>query len=157
MLTGLSVAMGRRTRVGRFEGLARLLNEVAEAADPHDPIVRRIREGEQLPGFGSNLYQHGDPRARAVVARLDELFSDDAEYQKLRKAIDIAREIKGLEPDFALMIFYVARRVGLDPRDSLFSLGRAVGWVAHSIEQYQLGGVIREPSMYKGPLPAIDP
>jgi citrate synthase len=32
-------------------------------------------------------------------------------------------------------------------------LGRAVGWIAHSIEQYEVGGVIREPAMYTGPLP----
>ena len=153
VLTGLSVSMGQRTLSGRFESLARLLSEVEAAADPADPVVRRIREGEDLPGFGSNLYARGDPRARAVLGRLDAMFAGDRGFQKLKRAIAVAHEVRGLDPDFALTHVYIARRLGLEGRNSLFVLGRAAGWVAHAIEQYQAGGVIREPSMYTGPLP----
>jgi citrate synthase len=153
VLTGLSVLLGRRTRAGRYQALARLIDEVVDAAEPQDPVIRRIREGEELPGFGSTLYANGDPRAKAMLQRFREVFDDDAGLQRLRRAIEVVREIKGLEPDFALTNVYLARRLGLDSRESLFPLGRAAGWIAHSIEQYQVGGVIREPSMYTGPLP----
>jgi len=153
VLTGLSVSMGRRTKIGRHEGLARLLNEVANSREPQDPIVRRMREGEEIPGFGSTLYRNGDPRARAVLQRLTEIFVDDTDFRKLQRAIAVVRDSKGLEPDFALTNVYLARRLGMDSKDSLFILGRAVGWIAHSIEQYEVGGVIREPAMYTGPLP----
>jgi citrate synthase len=154
VLTGLSVSMGRRTKIGRHEGLARLLNEVATAREPQDPVVRRMREGEDILGFGSTLYKNGDPRARAVLQRLGEILCDDADFRKLQRAIAVVHDAKGLEPDFALANVYLARRLGMDSKDSLFILGRAVGWIAHSIEQYEVGGVIREPAMYTGPLPA---
>jgi citrate synthase len=154
VLTGLSVSMGRRTKIGRHEGLARLLNEIATSREPQDPVVRRMREGEEILGFGSTLYKNGDPRARAVLQRLTEILCDDADFRKLQRAIAVVHEAKGLEPDFALTNVYLARRLGMDSKDSLFILGRAVGWIAHSIEQYEVGGVIREPAMYTGPLPA---
>ena len=154
VLTGLSVSMGRRTKIGRHEGLARLLNEVANSREPQDPVVRRMREGEEILGFGSDLYKNGDPRARAVLQRLTEIFVDDTDFRKLQRAIAVVRDSKGLEPDFALTNVYLARRLGMDGKDSLFILGRAVGWIAHSIEQYEVGGTIREPAMYTGPLPA---
>jgi len=154
VLTGLSVSMGRRTKIGRHEGLARLLNEVANSREPQDPVVRRMREGEEILGFGSDLYKDGDPRARAVLQRLAEILADDTDFRKLQRAIAVVRDSKGLEPDFALTNVYLARRLGMDSKDSLFILGRAVGWIAHSIEQYEVGGVIREPAMYTGPLPA---
>ena len=145
--------MGRRTKIGRHEGLARLLNEVANSREPQDPVVRRMREGEEILGFGSTLYKNGDPRARAVLQRLTEIFVDDTDFRKLQRAIAVVRDSTGLEPDFALTNVYLARRLGMDSKDSLFILGRAVGWIAHSIEQYEVGGVIREPAMYTGPLP----
>jgi citrate synthase len=154
VLTGLSVSTGRRTRVGRVERLARLMTEICDATDPQEPVIRRIREGEELPGFGSNLYRHGDPRARAFMPRLDAVFGDDVDFAKLRKAIAVAHDINGMEPDFLLANAYLARRLGLRAGDSLFVLGRAAGWIAHAIEQYQVGGVIREPSMYRGSLPS---
>jgi citrate synthase len=153
VLTGLSVSMGRRTKIGRHEGLARLLNEIADSREPQDPVVRRMREGEEILGFGSTLYKNGDPRARAVLQRLGEILADDADFRKLQRAIALVRDAKGLEPDFALTNVYLARRLGMDSKDSLFILGRAVGWIAHSIEQYEVGGVIREPALYTGPLP----
>jgi citrate synthase len=154
VLTGLSVSMGRRTKIGRHEGLARLLYEIATSREPQDPVVRRMREGEEILGFGSTLYKNGDPRARAVLQRLNEILADDADFRNLQRAIAVVHEAKGLEPDFALANVYLARRLGMDSKDSLFILGRAVGWIAHSIEQYEVGGVIREPAMYTGPLPA---
>jgi citrate synthase len=154
VLTGLSVSTGRRTRLGRLERLARLIAEICDGTDPQEPIIRRIREGEELPGFGSNLYRNGDPRARAFMARLDAVFGDEPSFVKLRKAIAIAHDIKGAEPDFILAHVYLARHLGLHGGDSLFTLGRAAGWIAHAIEQYQLGSVIREPSIYTGSLPS---
>jgi citrate synthase len=153
VLTGLSVSMGRRTKIGRHEGLARLLNEIADSREPQDPVVRRMREGEEILGFGSTLYKNGDPRARAVLQRLGEILAGDADFRKLQRAIALVRDAKGLEPDFALTNVYLARRLGMESKDSLFILGRAVGWIAHSIEQYEVGGVIREPALYTGPLP----
>src|SRR5260370_42684313 len=97
-MRGLSVSMGRRTKIGRHEGLARLLNEVASAQDPQDPMVRRMRGGGEILGVGSDLYKNGDPRARAVLRRLNEILAADTDYQKLQRAIAAVYDDKGLEP-----------------------------------------------------------
>jgi citrate synthase len=42
------------------------------------------------------------------------------------------------------------------PRDSalgLFIIGRTVGWIAHAIEQYESGILIRPRARYLGPMP----
>lgn len=66
-------------------------------------------------------------------------------------------ETNGLRPDFALATMFATRRMNMDPRDSLFFIGRAIGWVAHSIEQYQTGEIERSASAYVGELPEAYP
>jgi citrate synthase len=39
---------------------------------------------------------------------------------------------------------------------ALFLVGRTVGWIAHAIEQYESGGLIRPRARYIGPRPAAD-
>ncbi len=51
----------------------------------------------------------------------------------------------------------VERVLGL-PRESalaLFLLGRAVGWIAHALEQAAHGVLIRPRARYTGPRPAV--
>jgi len=59
--------------------------------------------------------------------------------------------------DFAL----AAMAIGLGlPRDSalgLFIIGRTVGWIAHAIEQYESGVLIRPRARYLGPRPEEGP
>jgi len=55
-----------------------------------------MREGEEILGFGSDLYKNGDPRARAVLQRLTEIFVDDTDFRKLQRAIAVVRDSTGL-------------------------------------------------------------
>lgn len=154
VITGLIVSAGRRQKFGRIEGLSRMLEEVVASPDPTAPILRRLREGDAMPGFHSPLYPDGDPRALALMARLDAQLSDDREFRALRAAVDVVHDINGQHPDFALLTMFVNRRIGLDQRDSSFFLGRSVGWIAHSIEQFAAGQFHRPPLVYTGPLPS---
>jgi citrate synthase len=36
---------------------------------------------------------------------------------------------------------------------ALFALGRAIGWIAHAIEEYQTDRMIRPRAHYTGPMP----
>ncbi|MBV9966273.1 MAG: citrate synthase, partial [Alphaproteobacteria bacterium] len=49
----------------------------------------------------------------------------------------------------------VATALGLRPGSALaiFVVGRAVGWIAHAIEQYQSDLLIRPRARYTGPRP----
>lgn len=56
--------------------------------------------------------------------------------------------------DYALVA--VARSLGLPPGAALtlFAIGRTLGWIAHAIEQYEKGQVMRPRARYVGVQPA---
>jgi citrate synthase len=153
ILAGLAVITGRRSNSGRGEAVLRLIEEIKTERDPKHPIVRRVKEGEHLPGFGSSFYENGDPRAAFLMKRYEDLFGDEKEFIKIKKAVTAVQELCGLKPDFVFANTYFLSRIGLDSKRSLFPLGRAVGWIAHSIEQFQAGEATRWSERYIGPLP----
>ncbi len=55
--------------------------------------------------------------------------------------------------DFALVAF--AKALGLPNGTALtvFALGRAMGWIGHAIEQYELDAIIRPRAKYIGEKP----
>ena len=159
VLTGLFAITGRWSKFGRIDSLGRMLNEIAQDADPRQPIIRRVREGDTLPGFAAALYPDGDPRTRVLLEQLQSMLGKDAGLARLNAAIDTAREVCRVGPNFALINYYISRSIGSNPADSLFPLARAAGWVAHSIEQHAVGEALydedrRDLVLYAGPLPA---
>jgi citrate synthase len=158
--TGLAVTTGRRSKFGQTDALRRFLADIVDAEDPEEPVVRRIRDGEALPGFASAVYARGDPRARALLDFCARAFASDQAYGRLERALEVVRELQGLEPNFPLAVAFSAQKVGAGDRtgpasyDPLFLIGRAVGWIAHSIEQYQTGEAVHREVIYRGPMPA---
>jgi citrate synthase len=139
---------------GRAEGL---LRELLEGDDPMTVMAGRLARGERLPGFGQLLYPEGDPRATAI---LEALATVSPEAHALAIAAgETGLRLVGRRPnvDFAL----AATAIGLGlPRDGalgLFIIGRTVGWIAHAIEQYESGLLIRPRARYLGPHPAEEP
>jgi citrate synthase len=106
-----------------------------------------------LPGFGSLVYPRGDPRARALLNYCREVFPKDKALLRLSQAVQTAKDINGAEPGLALASIFIGIKLGFGPGFSLFHIGRAAGWIAHAIEQYQYGEVKREKGLYRGPLP----
>lgn len=160
VITGLSVSIGRRSRLGGLDATYRFLREVAESPDGETPVVQRLRDGEPLPGFdppiyhaGEPIYRDGDPRARALLGYCDEIFGEDEDFKRLKKALQVARETRRLEPSNALACMFLFQRLGLGPRSTLFHLARAAGWIAHAIEQHQAGEMEHRRGLYTGPLP----
>ena len=156
VMTGLLVVLGRRSGFGRFETLRLFLSELAQG-DPHLCVARRLRDGEAVPGFGSRLYPHGDPRARVLFAHCFELFEDHPLLKNLAAAGAVMLDAKGLEPDFALACMVVAELLATPAGAPLFLVGRSVGWVAHAIEQYAAGEFEHLDGLYLGPLPRPPP
>jgi citrate synthase len=157
LISGFSVTIGRRGKMGSFVALNRFIEEIVRTADPYALIVGRIRDGELLPGFegptSASVHPHGDPRTRAVLDACRTVLAKDPAFARLLAATAAIKEIKNMQPSFALMCLFVGWKIGLGPRDSLFHLGRAAGWIAHAIEQYQAGETDRQPETYQGPLP----
>ena len=155
LISGFSVTLGRRGR--SFEAIHRFMLEIVACSDPYAMVVGRIRDGERLPGFDSDtvatVHQTGDPRMRAIFEFCSVIFAKDPAFARVKAVTAAIKEIKNVVPSFAFMAVFVGWKIGLSHQDSLFHLGRAAGWVAHAIEQYQAGETYRQPETYQGALP----
>lgn len=154
-IAGLITSTGRRLPYGRIDAVSRLLDEIDMAADPKGAIVSRLRDGEPLPGFGSRQYAKHDPRADSLLAALNADLSGDPSLAKLNAAIEVVREVTGLEPGFGLVNLFVSRKLGLQRQDGVaLRLGRMTGWMAHAMEQYHGHEFVRPTAAYVGVLPS---
>jgi citrate synthase len=146
----LATLKGRR-HGGETERVWALFEETESPKRARTVVANRLRRGERLPGFGHPLYPAGDPRA-ALLLRLAEASGNEAEWRlarALRKAgSDLLHDLPNL--DFGLAA--LARTYNLPDRAPLilFALGRTVGWMAHAIEQYSTGELIRPRARYTG-------
>lgn len=154
-IAGLITSTGRRLPYGRIDAVSRLLDEIETAIDPKGVIVSRLRDGEPLPGFGSQQYAKHDPRAETLLAAMNADLSGDPSLAKLNAAIDVAREVTGLEPAFGLVNLFVGRKLGLQRQNGVaLRLGRMIGWMAHAMEQYHRNEFVRPTAAYVGVLPS---
>lgn len=129
--------------------LARSIAYVVEARrDPAGAAHRRLQAEGAIPGFGSEVFPHGDPRAEALLA-LADLPAD------LTAVIREAEAASGQRAGFAAALAVLARRLDL-PRDGasdVFLLGRLTGLMAHALDQVIDGSPIRARLRYVGPRP----
>ena len=152
------VAAGLAALEGQHHGgytrrVEALWQEVGTLDEARARLSARLRRGEPVPGFGHRLYPEGDPRARLLLERAAAYAPDDPAMVLARALTVAADDLLGERPvlDFALVA--VARLLTL-PADgalTLFALGRTIGWIAHALEQYERGQLIRPRARYVGP------
>jgi citrate synthase len=131
---GLLITLSHRSGSRDFATIYHLLNEILTAADPTEPVIRRLRRGEDVPGFGKPDYADRDARAAALREGIHRAFPDE-DTKKLDTVFAIMKDIGDQEPSFLLLRAFLSRKIGVDISDPLFNLARSVGWIAHSIEQ----------------------
>ena len=154
VMTGLIASRGRRIAEGRAPSVRRVVQEILAETEPSRPILERYRAGERIPGFSHYMSKNGDARARALLPLLRERLAGDDLFQRLFRAIDVAHDEIGVEPDLSLLSYAVEARLGFADRESSLSLiARLVGWMAHAYEQMASGPMVRLRTAYTGPLP----
>src|SRR5216683_7295197 len=148
-------ALSGRRHGGASARAEALLGEITRGGDPMAVMAVRLARGEDLPGFGQFLYPAGDPRA---VAILDAVARELPETRALiETAAAAGTRLTGLHPNVDFALAAAATGLGL-PRNAalaLFVVGRTVGWIAHAIEQYESGTLIRPRARYTGVRPDI--
>lgn len=115
-------------------------------------LAEHLRHGERLGGFGHPLYRRGDPRAAALLEMLEERYAKSPELRYTREFARAATALTGERPNVDFALGAVSRVLGLPPGAglTLFAIGRTIGWIGHSIEQYAVDQIIRPRAKYVG-------
>jgi citrate synthase len=147
---GACVLAGLAALVGPLHGgmtseVRTLLADPAVTADPQGAVAIRLARGERVPGFGHPLYPDGDPRAAALLSRLGP-------RPPGQRVIEAMRAMTGTAPniDFALLALEKRLRLPTGAAFAMFAVGRSVGWIAHALEQWRDGTLIRPRAVYPG-------
>lgn len=159
-VTGGLAALAGPRHCGETMLVTAMFHEATQAGDVDRYLAGRLARGDAqqrtiLPGFGHLLYPSGDPRAALLLEMLAERATTRAERHALAGIDAIARAAgasTGLAPtvDFALSALERVLGLPAGAAFSLFALGRAVGWIAHAMEQFEDGRLIRPRARYIG-------
>lgn len=153
VISGLSASTGKRLPSARAASFSRFINEIESASDPTEPVMSRVRESEDVPGFGFSPFATQDPRSSELLEALRNVLANDKKFLHVDRAIRLASELTGKHPDFAFLASYVGKRIGLNPQANLVRLARIVGWLAHALEQQTDRPLVRWRVNYVGSLP----
>ncbi len=148
----LSALSGRR-HGGASARAEALFHEIGQSPDPMAVMAARLARDETLPGMGHPLYPQGDPRALAIVEALTAAQPEAG--ARIAATALAAMQLTGRYPNVDFALGATVTALGL-PRGSalaLFLVARTVGWIAHAIEQYESGELIRPRARYTGRRP----
>ncbi len=143
-----------------FGHMARIDALIEEAGTPdrlEETLKARLRRGEELHGFGHRLYPDGDPRA-LLLTRLLQAYATDTEGAGFAvRGLELGQKLLKRSPEISYVMVCMQRALQLPKEAPLvfFAVGRTVGWIAHSIEQYQKDQLIRPRATYVGELPKL--
>jgi citrate synthase len=154
-LLGALGALSGPRHGGETDRVEALLRETLRTGDVRGAVAERLQRGERIAGFGHPLYPDGDPRCEDILGAVKA-----SRYgRRSRSLLDTRRlvaEMIGRPPniDFALGLVSIVLRLPPGSGLGMFLVGRSVGWIAHAMEQYAAGTLIRPRARYVGPLPA---
>lgn len=151
-----AVLGGLATLSGPLHGAASdrveaLLAETSAPGDADRVVQERDRRGEAVPGFGHPFYPDGDPRARVILRAAARVAPDAPGLLRLQALADAMARAGRPGPNVDAALVGLRAALGL-PRGSaaaLFAVARCVGWVAHVLEQYERGTLMRPRARYR--------
>jgi citrate synthase len=133
-----------------------LVNIDEEGADPVEYVKNKLSNGEKIAGFGHRVYETEDPRATHLREMSEELGEQNGTrkwFEYSRQIEDFMLEDKGINcnVDFYSASTFYQLGIPIDLFTTIFASSRAVGWLAHVLEQYENNRLIRPRAEYVGP------
>ena len=142
---------------GAADRVDALLLEAGPADRVEQVVHDRQRRGEIIQGFAHPIYApHADPRGTFLIEIARELRGESPEVQSVLALVDAMQEGGFGGPSIDVGLVAVARALALPvgSATALFAVGRTAGWVAHSLEQYAAGYLLRPRARYRENLEA---
>jgi citrate synthase len=152
VLTGLGV-LGGPLHGGASYGAERLLAEVAEPGQAARAISERVRRGERIPGFGHSVYKNGDGRGAVLLDLVKEAAPGHERIAAVAAVLAEMRRRRLPERnvDFALAALTAVSGMVSGAGEAIFAVSRVAGWLAHAMEEYERGALLRLRASYTGP------
>jgi citrate synthase len=152
VVTGLIALQGVKHR-GFIERTESFFKEIETPDQIRPALERRLKRGEDIPGFGHEFYHNGDPRAKTILALLEADFPDSPSVRLSRAIVQETYSLIHEKPsvDYGLVVLASAFGMPQGSAMMLFALARTIGWIGHAIEQYVADQDIRPRSRYVGP------
>jgi citrate synthase len=115
-------------------------------------VRTQLEQHKAVPGFGHPLYPGGDPRAPPLLRTSFALGKAKKRVRIIEAALDAMALAGGESPTVDLALVAVSAALGLRSGSgaAIFALGRALGYVAHVIEQREQGFLLRPRAHYVG-------
>ena len=154
LIAGFAALSGFRHGANVFKVEA-MVNELERGLTFEKNLRLRLDRGEQIYGFGHNLYPEGDFRAKVLLDKIQQKYTSNAKFEILQKIKHLCCESTNQEPNIDFAFLTLATVLGQTAEFSflLFALGRMVGWIGHTIEEYNDNRLIRPRAKYIGPKP----
>jgi len=137
---------------GAADRVDALLLEAGPAGRVEQVVHDRQRRGEVIEGFAHPIYApHADPRGALLIEIARDLRGESPEVQSVLALVDAMQQGGFGGPSIDVGLVAVARALALPvgSATALFAVGRTVGWVAHSLEQYEAGYLLRPRARYR--------
>jgi len=151
---GLAALQGSK-HGGASELAEALLHEAGNTGGATRAVTARLRRGEPMPGFGHPTYPEGDPRGALLMDLACKARPRSPVVAVARKVTTAVREMMQQQPNVDFGVVTLCRALDLPSGAALtlLGLGRTAGWIAHALEQYAEGRVIRPTARYAGEPP----
>jgi len=138
---------------GAADRVEALLGEAGSAERVRTVVHERQRRGEVIEGFGHPIYApHPDPRGGLLIDIARDLPGGGSDaVAAVLALVDTMREagLGGPSIDVGLVAFSRALELPPGSATALFAIGRSVGWVAHALEQFEAGFLVRPRARYR--------
>ncbi|KAA3662532.1 MAG: helix-turn-helix domain-containing protein [Chloroflexi bacterium] len=154
VIAGLAALRGR-LHGGATEQVDAFFNEVRQPKNARQAVANRLKRGERIPGFGHPLYPDGDPRGRALLDAVTAVYPKSEAVEMVVEVETAVAGTIGYQPNIDTALTTLVRAAQLPPGAplTLFALGRTVGWIGQTLEQYRNNQLIRPRAKYVGDRP----